>query len=159
MSFKCCLVVAEYIKASSSETLSIFTIFVFASRTSSIMLFIRDLSFIFIFIFIMINRIISWIQTHLIFWLFFRMWLIVFGKFSLRVLLSICLILCQLHPGVAYKCCFYKKNMYLKIIKKLDKKLHSKISFFKRKNPPLRFFSILWKILFSANSDMYLKAW
>ena len=33
-------------------------------------------------------------------------------KFSLRVLLSICLIFCQFQPGVAYKSVAYK-NMYI----------------------------------------------
>ena len=34
------------------------------------MLYLGDLLFIFIFIFIMINRIFSWIQTQLVFYLF-----------------------------------------------------------------------------------------
>ena len=33
-------------------------------------------------------------------------------KFSLRVLLSICLIFCQFLPGVAYKSVAYKKSVY-----------------------------------------------
>ena len=71
------------------------------------------LFFSFIFIFIRMNRIISLIQTHLLFWLFFWVCPIIFcgwimwiifkcPKFSLRVLLSIYLIFCQFQSGVAY---------------------------------------------------------
>ena len=77
------------------------------------MSYLCDLFFIFIFIFIIIDHIISWIQTHLFFCLFSRicpnifaraMWIIFKQQnFSLRVLLSICLIFCQFKPGVAYK--------------------------------------------------------
>ena len=52
--------------------------------------------------------------------LFFRTCPIIFGwrmrivfkyqKFSLRVLLSICLIFCQFQPGIAYKSVIYKKR-------------------------------------------------
>ena len=80
-------------------------------------------SFIFIFIFITINLIISWIQTHLLFWLFLRICPLVIGwwrrwemwiilkllKFSLRVLLSIWFIFRQFQPDVAYKRVAYKK--------------------------------------------------
>ena len=40
---------------------------------------LRDLFFIFIVIFIMFNCLISWIQTHLLFRLLFRMWPLTFG--------------------------------------------------------------------------------
>ena len=43
------------------------------------MLYLCDLFFIFPFIFIMSNRIISWIQTHLFFYLFFGICPMVFG--------------------------------------------------------------------------------
>ena len=86
--------------------------------------YLRESIFIFVFIFIMINCIISWIQTCLFFCLFFRIcpvivrWYrgcrmpIVFGcqKFSLRILLSICLIFCQFQPGVANKSVAYRKK-------------------------------------------------
>ena len=79
--------------------------------------------FILIFIFIMVNHIISWIQTHTCYFAF-RICSIIFGwwrvwrmciilnyqKFSFRVLLSICLIFNQFQPGVAYKSVAYKKN-------------------------------------------------
>ena len=60
------------------------------------MSYLCDPSFMFIFIFIMISHIISWI-SHLFFRLFSRICLIIFAsnKFSLRVLLNICLIFCQ----------------------------------------------------------------
>ena len=78
-------------------------------------------------IFIMINHIISWIQTDLFFCLRFRfcpiiigwlrgwrMWIIFkWQKFSLRVLLSFCLIFCQFQPDVAYKSVAYKKKREL----------------------------------------------
>ena len=90
-----------------------------------------DLFFIFIFIFITINRKISWIETHLFFCLFFRMYPAIFGwqsvyrvrkifkkqKFSLRVLLSICIIFCRFQTGVAYKSVAYKKKR-IKLFKK-----------------------------------------
>ena len=75
--------------------------------------YLCDLFFIFIFSFIMINHIILWMQTNLFFSLCFKifpivsgswrgwgMWLISeFQKFSLRVLLSICLFFCQFQSG------------------------------------------------------------
>ena len=36
-----------------------------------------------------------------------------FRKFSLRVLLSFCLIFCQFQPGVAYKSVAYKKRVII----------------------------------------------
>ena len=67
----------------------------------NLMLYLCDLFFIFILIFIMINRKISWKQIYLFFCLFFRICLIIFRwrmwiyleyqKFSLRMMLSICL--------------------------------------------------------------------
>ena len=76
------------------------------------MLYLCDLFFIFIFILIMINRIISWIQTHLFVRLFsgicpiifaWRMWKIFKQqKLSLGVLLSICLNFWQFQPAFAY---------------------------------------------------------
>ena len=41
-------------------------------------------------------------------------------KLSLRVLLSICLIFCQFHPGVAYKSVAYKKKK--RIVKRIAEK-------------------------------------
>ena len=55
-----------------NETLYIFTIIVFISRPRSIYVYLCDLLSISIFIFIMINCIISWIQKHLFFCLFFE---------------------------------------------------------------------------------------
>ena len=83
-----------------------------------------DLFFIFIFIFVIVNRIISWIQTHTFLCLFFRIFPITFGwkrgwrmwmKLSLNVLLSIFLIFCQFQPGVAYKSFAYKKSVYIAV--------------------------------------------
>ena len=51
-----------------TEILFIFTIFVPKSRRRSIYVYICDILFTLIFIFNMINRIISWIQTHLLFY-------------------------------------------------------------------------------------------
>ena len=59
---------------------------------------------IIILIFITINHIISLIQTNVLFGH-------VYQKFSLRLLLSLCLIFCQLQPSVAYKSVAYKKSM------------------------------------------------
>ena len=79
-----------------------------------------DLFFFFIFIFLIINRIISWKQTHLFFCLFSRICPINFARtrwiifkqqnFNLRVLFSICLIFCQFQSGAAYKNVAYKKK-------------------------------------------------
>ena len=48
-------------------------------------------------------------------------------KFSLRVLLSICLIFCQFQPGVAYKKVAYKKRacIYLKVFEGNDSSVPS----------------------------------
>ena len=62
-----------------------------------------------IFIFITVNQIISLIQTNLLFGH-------VCQKFSLRVLLSFCLIFYQFQPGNAYKSVTYKKSMYLDLL-------------------------------------------
>ena len=73
MLLRCCLIYISIII--HTETLFTFTVFVCMSRPRSIYLFMSylcDLFFIFTFIFIMIHRIISWIQTHLFFCLFFR---------------------------------------------------------------------------------------
>ena len=77
------------------------------------MSYLSDLFFIFIFMFIMINRIILWIQTHLFPCLcpiafglssWWKMWTIFkWQKFSLRVLLSICLIFCQFQLALLIK--------------------------------------------------------
>ena len=82
-----------------------------------------DLSLISTFASIMINHSIPWIKTHLFFSLFLRKCPIIFGwrvwrmsiifkwqKFSLRVLLNICLIFSQFLPGVAYKIVDYIKK-------------------------------------------------
>ena len=77
------------------------------------MSYLSDLFFIFIFMFIMINRIILWIQTHLFPCLcpiafglssWWKMWTIFkWQKFSLRVLLSICLIFFQFQLALLIK--------------------------------------------------------
>ena len=87
------------------------------------MSYLCDLFFFFFSIFIMINRIMSWIQTHLFFCLFFRvipfifgclrggrMW-IIFKKqmFSLRVLLSICLNFANFSQALLVKVLLIKK--------------------------------------------------
>ena len=71
LSFKCCfrcclihtnIIILRYL---------IFTIFLSMFRSRSIYIsYLCDLYFIFILIFIMVNRIILWIQTHLLFCLF-----------------------------------------------------------------------------------------
>ena len=100
-----------------TETQFIFSIFVTMSWYSSMMLFLCNLIFIFTLISNIINHIISLKQTWLFFSIFFRIFQISFGRyhrwrkwiifkqpnFSLRVLLSICLIFCQFQPGVAHK--------------------------------------------------------
>ena len=105
------------------ETPLIFTIFVSMCRRTPI--YVICMWSFSIFILNMINCIISWIQTHLFFRLFlgicsiifgwqrvWRMWIILkYQKFSLRMLLSICLIFCQFQPGVAYKSVAYKKRV------------------------------------------------
>ena len=101
--------------------------------------YLCDLFFIFILIFIMINRIISWIQTHLFFCLFsricpiifpWRMWIIFKQqKFSVRVLLSIWLSFCQFQPGVAYKIVAYIKKACIYIWQS-SKGKQSKTKFF-----------------------------
>ena len=90
--------------------------------------YLWDLFFIFIFISIMINCIISWIQTHLIFCLFLEDLLLFLDdnvdeeleyfsnrKSSVSGCLnsssfSICLIFNQFQSDVAYKSVAYKKN-------------------------------------------------
>ena len=62
--------------------------------------YLSNLFFIFIFIFIMINRIASWIQTHLFFCLLFKI-----------CPLIICLIFSQYQSSVAYESVAYKKNV------------------------------------------------
>ena len=112
-----------------AETFFIFTgfaLFVSMSRPRSYYVVFMWSIFIFTFIFNMINRMISWIKTHLLFCLFFRVCTITFGlwrgwkmwiifkyqKFSPRVFLSICLIFCQFQPGVVYKSVAYKKACF-----------------------------------------------
>ena len=48
-------------------------------------------------------------------WIIFKKW-----KFGPRGLLGISLIFVQFHPGVAYKCVAYKKNMYCLILMSLQ---------------------------------------
>ena len=90
------------------------------------MSYLCDLFFIFIFIFIIINDFVSLKQTHLLFCTFLEYVLLLlddnvdeeiffkFQKFSLRVLLTFCLIFRQFQPGVAYKSVAYKKSMYIR---------------------------------------------
>ena len=61
-----------------TETLCLFTIFVSMSKPMSILHYLRDIFFILLFIFIMVNRIISSINTRLPFCLHFRTCPIVF---------------------------------------------------------------------------------
>ena len=85
--------------------------------------YLCDLFFIFMFIFIVIDHIFSVKQTHLCFYTSLRICPITFvwkrgwrkRKFSLRVLLSFCLIFCQLHTGTAYKRVVYKKESMFSI--------------------------------------------
>ena len=86
------------------------------------MSYLGDPFFIFIFIFNLINRIISWIQSHLFFYLFFRICPIIFRwrmwtiskqrKFSVKVLLSICLIFANFSMALLRKVA-YKKDVHL----------------------------------------------
>ena len=98
--------------------------------------YLRESIFIFVFIFIMINCIISWIQTCLFFCLFFRIcpvivrWYrgcrmpIVFGcqKFSLRILLSICLIFANFSLALLIKVLLIGKRS---VMKRISEKLPS----------------------------------
>ena len=94
------------------------------SKPRFIMSYIYDLFFISSSIFIVINHITSCKKTSmLLFFTFFKISAIVFEwkrgwrkriifkeqKFSLRALLSFCLVFCHLQPGVAYKNVAYKK--------------------------------------------------
>ena len=77
MLLSCCLIHISIIIV----RLFIFTKFVFMSRPRSIYLTLCDLFFILIFIFIVINHIVSWIQTHL----FFCLYVLVMSRTRLRV--------------------------------------------------------------------------
>ena len=80
-------------------------------------LYLCDVPFIFILIFIVISHITSFKQTNLLFCSFFRISPVIFGrqhrwrnrnifkqqKFSLKVLLSFCLIFSEFQHGVAQK--------------------------------------------------------
>ena len=75
-------------------------------RLSLFMFNLCDLLSITILIFFTIIHIISLKQTNLVFGSFDL-------KSSLRVLLSFCLLFCQIEPGFAYKSAAYKKSVYL----------------------------------------------
>ena len=104
---------AYYIEAFSYRDTLYFVYLSLCLRLGLFMSYLCDLSYLFIlffiiiFIFITINYIISLRQKNLSFEH-------VSQKFSLRVLLSFCLIFRKFQPGVAYKSVAYKKSMYLK---------------------------------------------
>ena len=89
------------------------------------MSYLCDLFFIFILILMVINNIISLKRTHLFFAHFFLLFPTTFymitwmkkvnnfqiAKFSLRVLLNICLIFCKFQPDIAFKIVAYKKSL------------------------------------------------
>ena len=83
----------------------------------SFMLYLCAFMLYLLFIFIMINSIISWIQTHLILFLFFRIWLIILGWWcgwrskssASGCCLAFAWFFCQFQAGVACKSVPYKK--------------------------------------------------
>ena len=95
MLLKCCLLHRDMILPRDTT----YCIFVFTSTSRSIndMIFLYDFQY-------HCNHIISLKQPHLYTWAFL---------FSLRVLLSFCLIVCQFQPCVAYKSVAYKKECIL----------------------------------------------
>ena len=100
MSLKCCLSVAYYI-----QTWSYRGILHFVYLCSRLLLGLLMIWSIFLYDFqYHCNHIISLKQSHLYTWAFL---------FSLRVLLSFCLIVCQFQPCVAYKSVAYKKECIL----------------------------------------------
>ena len=108
MSLKCCL--SKYCLLHRDVVLlrrSIFSIFVSVNVLAYVCLIYLIYFAIIIFIFISTNHIISLIQTNLFVGH-------VCQKFSLRVLLSFCLIFCQFQPGIAYKSVAYKKKYVIK---------------------------------------------
>ena len=98
MLLKCCLLHRDVVWLRQA----IFSIFVSACILAYIYL-IYLIYFAFInFVFLSINHIMSLIQTNLFVGHISQ-------KFSLRVLLSFCLIFCRFQPRVAYKSVAYKK--------------------------------------------------
>ena len=106
MSLKCCLSVTYYIEIVSYQDKLYFLYLSLCLRLGLYMSYLCNLFVIIIFIYVTINHITSLIQTNL----FFEH---VCQKFSLRVLLSFCLIFIQFQSGVAYKSVAYKKSVYL----------------------------------------------
>ena len=97
------------------------------------MSYLCDLFFFFFSIFIMINRIISWIQTHWFLCLYFRVPPIIFGwlhewriwmaqKFSLMVLLSFCLFFANFSLELLIKVLLIKKGVYSTLVTWMSKK-------------------------------------
>ena len=76
---------------------------------------LNNLFFIIIFVFIPINHIISIKQEHLFIWIFF-------SKVQPTGVAKILLNVCRFQPGVAYKCCLYKKSCKNVLTKLLCKK-------------------------------------
>ena len=103
MLLKCCLL--QY-RHDLTETCYIFYICLYVWVLVYLYIIYVICFFIIIFIFIIINLLISLTQKNLFFGH-------VRQKFSLRVLLSFCLIFCQFQPGVVYKSVSYKKERVL----------------------------------------------
>ena len=104
MLLKCCLFhrdIALPRHAIFTIFVSIFTIYVYVLICMS---YLCNLFAIIIFIFITTDHMIRLIQTNLLFLGY------VCQKFSLRLLLSFCLIFCEFQPCFAYKCVAGKKK-------------------------------------------------
>ena len=85
---------------------TIFSIFSLCLHLGLYMSYLCDLFYIIIFISITINNIISLLDIDKL-----VSWTCLPQKFSLRVLLSFCIIFCQFPPGVAYKSVTYTKSV------------------------------------------------
>ena len=83
---------------------AVFSLFVSCLRLGLYISYLCHHLTIIIFIFIKLNHTISVIQTNLFLGHICQ-------KFSLRVLLSSCLIFCQFQPGIAYKSVAYKNSV------------------------------------------------
>ena len=104
LSFKCCLGVAYYIGTLSYRDTLYFLYLSLCLRLGLYISYLCHHLTIIIFIFIKVNYTISVIQTNLFLGHICQ-------KFSLRVLLSSCLIFCQFQPGIAYKSVAYKNSV------------------------------------------------
>ena len=85
---------------------TIFSIFSLCLHLGLYMSYLCDLFYIIIFISITINNIISLLDIDKL-----VSWTCLPQKFSLRVLLSFCIIFCQFPTGVAYKSVAYTKSV------------------------------------------------